>query len=259
MAFDSETGEMFCPKCKQSFEEGSRRFCPSDGTRLVFEPTESTESQADRGIFSHLLPKSEVFRDHDETMTDVPRFVVTEPSKSFLEEETGSVRKSEAFFEIGDIQPDFEAESDLLNIVESTPPAAKIPERKVNPLDIPPGHVDLETADRSPIGTNDFTRDDPEGFVGRTVKGRYYVTELFDEDETGFAYLADDRIVENKKVLVHILSDEDDEIMDSIYAEERGSLSHLNHPNVARLIDSGEFTDGTDFLVTEFVDALTVR
>src|SRR4051812_10299413 len=28
---------MYCPKCKQTFEEGSRRFCPTDGARLVSE------------------------------------------------------------------------------------------------------------------------------------------------------------------------------------------------------------------------------
>jgi serine/threonine-protein kinase len=46
--------------------------------------------------------------------------------------------------------------------------------------------------------------------------------------------------------------------MESILAEERVSLSHFSHPNVARLIDSGQFTDGTDYLVSEYVDALSI-
>src|SRR5439155_21690014 len=112
---------------------------------------------------------------------------------------------------------------------------------KINFHEIPAGHVELDSTYRPPGGTIDFNNDDPESFVGRTVKGRYYITEFFDESESGFVYLAEDRIVKDKKVLVYILNEEADEIMDSIYAEERGSLTHLNHPKIARLIDSGKF------------------
>src|SRR2546423_14648882 len=111
MTFESQTAEMFCPKCKQSFEEGSRRFCPSDGTRLTVEPVESIAGKADRGIFSHLIPKAGVFRDRDEKIADTPRFTVTEPSKSFLDEEHRGASNSEPFFEIGDADHDFETEA----------------------------------------------------------------------------------------------------------------------------------------------------
>ena len=260
MTFDTEIREMFCPKCDQRFEEGSRRFCPSDGTRLVLEAAESDETRSEAGIFSHLLPKTGEFEDRDETLADVPRFVMNEPSKGFAKVAPKSDDESGPFFEIGDVQPDDADQSDFLDTIEMNLADSLPTARKINPYEIPPGHVDLGDESRAPAGTSDFNGDDPESFVGRTVKGRYYVTELFEEDEAGFAYLADDQIVENKKVLVHILLvKETDDIMAGIYAEERVALSHLTHPNIARLIDSGQFTDGTSFLISEYVDALSVR
>lgn len=260
MAFDTETGEMFCPKCKQRFEEGSRRFCPSDGTRLVFEAAESDDTRSEVGIFSHLLSKTGVIKDRDETLADVPRFFVTEPKKRFAKDPHKSEDDSGPFFEIGDVQPDFADESDFLRPIETRPVDSMPMGRKINSYEIPAGHVDLSDATRATVGSADFQSDDPESFVGRTVKGRYLITELLDEDDAGFAYLADDKIVDDKKVLVHILLDsETDDIMASIYAEERVSLSHLSHPNIAKLIDSGQFTDGTSFLISEYDDALSVR
>ena len=98
MTIDMESREIYCPKCEQRFEEGSRRFCPTDGTRLVIEAAESDDTQSEGGIFSHLLPKSGVFKERDETLADVPRFVITEPSKSFLEGDQPSDKDSEPFF-----------------------------------------------------------------------------------------------------------------------------------------------------------------
>ncbi len=86
------------------------------------------------------------------------------------------------------------------------------------------------------------------------------MTEFLGGDENGLAFVADDKIVEDKKVVVRILTgDGHDEITESIMAEERISLSHLSHPNIARLVDSGQFTDGTPFLISEYVDALSVN
>ena len=130
--------------------------------------------------------------------------------------------------------------------------------RKINPHEIPAGHVELGGGDRLAVSSAEFQEDNPKSFIGRTVKGRYIVTELLGGEDASFAFLADDKIVDDKKVLVRILLDEDDEILGSIIDEERVSLSHVSHPNIARLIDSGQFTDGTRFLISEYVDALSV-
>lgn len=242
------TREVYCPKCGQTFDEGSRRFCPTDGARLI---SDSVEAAAAHGVFAGIFAKKEPVREEPKPAPE-PFFTLD------LDDDTRD--EGEPFF--GLEQPPAPAEPDLFKQPEPstifTPPAKPLG-RKVNPLDIPKGHVDLGDGERSAGTFSDFNPDDPESFVGRTVKGRYQVSEFLGGDETGLAYLADDRIAD-RKVLVRILLDHgSDAIMSSILAEERVSLSHFAHPNIARVIDSGAFTNGTEFLVSEFVDALSVR
>ncbi|HEX8248318.1 MAG TPA: serine/threonine-protein kinase, partial [Pyrinomonadaceae bacterium] len=100
----------------------------------------------------------------------------------------------------------------------------------------------------------------PNVLLGQTVKGRYQVTEKIGQDETSISYLAQDKLSPEKKVVVRVLMEEDTEDLASrIFAEERVSLSHLNHPNVAGLIDSGELLEGKPFIITEYVTGKSVK
>lgn len=256
--------KMLCPKCKEYFEEGSRRFCPTDGARLVSEAS-GIGGRSEGGIFANLIPKIEGIRALDETLNDRPRFTVTEARPSAPANEQSEDMTDGIFFELDEIQPDAVPAPKFVDSpdhpeVESIPAEAKTTARKINLHEIPAGHVDLGDASRSQGLAAEFEINDPEHFVGRTVKGRYHVSEFLGGDESGLAYLADDKIVDDRMVLVRVLTGGDaDEIMDSILAEERVSLSHFSHPNIARLIDSGQFTNGTNFIISEYVDALSVR
>jgi serine/threonine protein kinase len=234
--------DMICPKCGQSFEKGSRRFCPTDGRRLVSE--EPSADAAGKGVFANLIPQFDAISDLTQTNTRAQRPPEHSPKPP---------ASSGVFFEIDEPATDPFAAAARPAGREPTPAA-----RKIDPNQIPAGHVDLADTDRLP--PLDFDEAEPERFVGRIVKGRYQVAEFLGGDENGLAYVADDKLVEDKKVVVRILTgDGQDEITESLLAEERVSLSHLAHPNIARLVDSGAFTDGTPFLITEYVDALSVR
>lgn len=260
MAFSAVIREMYCPKCKENFEEGSRRFCPTDGTRLISEEMDPQGVKNQGGIFADLLPKPKKDEGSHGINADVQKFVVTEPNIDLFQDDPAAKEKSEPFFEFGDIEPEFMNETNFAAAQQESYAEPKPFGRKVNLNEIPAGHVDLGDTTRTASIFADFNADEPESFVGRTVKGRYQVTEFLGGDESGLAYLADDKIVDDKMVLVRILLEDDsDEIMSSILAEERVSLSHLTHPDIARLIDSGEFTNGTQFLITEYTDSLSVR
>ena len=260
MAFSAVIREMYCPKCKENFEEGSRRFCPTDGTRLISEEVEPHGVKNQGGIFADLLPKPKKDEGSHGINADAQKFVVTEPTIDLFQDEPAVKEKSEPFFEFSDIEPEFMNETNFAAAQQESYAEPKPFGRKVNLNEIPAGHVDLGDTTRTASIFADFNADEPESFVGRTVKGRYQVTEFLGGDESGLAYLADDKIVDDKMVLVRILLEDDsDEIMSSILAEERVSLSHLTHPDIARLIDSGEFTNGTQFLITEYTDSLSVR
>ena len=104
-----------------------------------------------------------------------------------------------------------------------------------------------------------LTKQNPKILFGQTIKGRYYITDLLREDASSFVYLADDKIIANKQVIFRVLLDEKkDDFLSKILAEERVSLSHINHPNVAHLIDSGELLEGNPFIVSEYVDGFSL-
>ncbi len=265
---------MYCPKCNDTFEEGSRRFCPTDGSRLVSEAA-SAAGRRPGGIFANLIPKIEAISELDETLLkDKPQPRRQEPPP--IDAPARIERPQDAYFELDDAGSDMppaftkpELPPELLQ--EQIPEDATRPmtteedatrplARKVDPREIPAGHVDLHGENRFPSPALDFSPDDPERFVGRTVKGRYRVSEFLGGDESGLAYLGEDRLADDRKVLVRILIDDGvDEIMASVLSEERVSLSHFSHPNASRLIDSGEFSNGVTFLVSEYFDALSVN
>jgi serine/threonine protein kinase len=254
---------MYCPKCKQTFEEGSRRFCPADGTRVVAEIAAPEHG----GVFANLIPHMDAISDIDAELPDASRANILEMDPDSMEQVPPQL-EDEIFFELDD-EPvstamDEAAFSRAARTFGSLEPAerssmsAKPEPRKVNPYEISDGGVNLKE-DRPDIFTGDFDVSDPESFVGRTVKSRYKITDFLGGDETGLAYLGQDKIAD-KKVLVRILLEEEpDEVIASILAEERVSLAHLSHPNIARLVDSGTFTNGIQFLVTVYFDGLSVR
>ena len=254
-ALKTTIAKMYCPKCRENFVEGSRRFCPTDGARLVSEAAEAGRRSG--GIFSNLIAKSNPRNDSDETFVDVPHFIFTEPDVLTLAPEDD--RPAGDYFEFEDIEPD-----DILIPVEKTFQSEEQTEpktavRKINPYEIPAGHVELEQGARQGESP-DFNINDPESFIGQTVKGRYHVTELLGGEGNSFAYLAYDKIFRDKTVLVRIVADDaTDEMTASILNDELVALSHLSHPNVARLIDSGQFADKTRFLISEYFEALSIN
>lgn len=280
---------MYCPKCKDSFEEGSRRFCPTDGARLISDTPFAAGRRAGSGIFSNLISKTEVSREMDESFSNVPQFIITdeEPPKPF--DDGGDIPVD--FFEFREDQTDLSFDPVIVDktpvvehpvsvtenpVVKDEPVPADEPvtepladirtdeskptTRKIKPYEIPAGHVELGKEHQPTIRLMDFDAEQPQMFVGKTVKGRYVVTEFLGGEVESFAFLADDKLSSDKLVLVRLLLDEDaDEVSGSILDDEIVALSHLSHPNIARLIDSGRFTDGTRFLVSEYIDALSVN
>ena len=68
------TKEVYCPKCDQTFEEGSRRFCPTDGARLI--SNEFQTASAGQGIFSSSVAKSDAGSGIDSTSQGEPSFIL---------------------------------------------------------------------------------------------------------------------------------------------------------------------------------------
>lgn len=291
---------LYCPKCQQTYEEGSQRFCNNDGGRLL--PVSNTEKSAGKpgGVFTNLLSRNVPNKERDEKLASIPRFVRAEPeaepippfeppveSKVFqsdsddieLELEPAAPASDEIELELGSARAPMVSEQapgpDVSAVFKPGRPAAfesdtseiefeadtRTLGRTVRPDEIPSGRAALGDRQFAPVGREALTWDNPDVMLGQTVKGRYNIVELVTEDDSGFAYLAEDRIVPNKKVLVRVLMDEEysDDLTDRIYAEERIAFSHINHPNVVGIIDSGELQEGKSFVITEYVEGNSVK
>ena len=242
---------MHCPKCGQNYPNGSQRFCDVDNARLV-----SARDQANRseriGVFSTILPQFQTGAISEDANEAKPEEPIPQHEKRMVDD-----RMAELFFETDD---DIDNEMPGATFEAA---ADDLPEpvfgRRIDPYEIPAGYIQLDEGDYRLVNAPDFDFDNPDAFLGRTVKGRYYVTERVGENDACFNFLAEDRLLENRRVIVRILANDDlDEVTQGIFAEERISLSHLNYPNAVRMLDSGEFADGTIVIVSEYIDDLSV-
>ena len=240
---------LYCPKCSRTYEEGTQRFCSDDGVRLLAR-TAGGGAQP-RNVFSNLLSRAQSPREEEE-----PKNIGAPSVKP---------EKKRRIFEPVDA---FNPEKNIGGSKNEKSPATKVPPAKpeprlIRPNEIPPSQAKLgdRTVEPGAGRATALTWENPEILLGQTIKGRYRILEHSSRDETSIAYLAEDKIVQGKKVVVRVLMEEADADAESgkIYAEERVSLSHVNHPNIASLLDSGALPEGKSFIVSEYVEGSTLK
>ncbi|MGC2235739.1 MAG: serine/threonine-protein kinase [Pyrinomonadaceae bacterium] len=252
---------LYCPKCQHTYETGSQRFCSNDGVRLLLAPSPGRAGAQTGGVFSSLLGRTESNTESNANAAAMPKFVQFEQSQpsipEFIQPEITKDFKKEPVFEPeADDLLELE-EKDLSKEVPSAKPQARI----IRPSEIPSGTADVGDRKANPTGRLALTWEQPKILLGQMVKGRYYVVEMLGKDEVSISYLAEDKIIQNKRTFVRVFMDEDtgDSLSNKIFAEERVSLSHINHPNIASVIDSGELPEGKPFIISEYVDGKTVK
>ena len=282
------TNMLYCPKCRRTYEDGTQRFCDNDGGRLLPAPSAQNPETKQGGVFTNLLGKTPNAVENDKkNASSPPRFVPfnkTEESDKKLTSfpSAGRIFQSEQFLKpkpkaqaeaedsILEIEPLPRAENSVLEFEpifdsegetpaeENREEAPKPAPRLIKPSEIASGTADVGNRQKNPLGREALSWENPEALLGQTVKGRYQIVEeLAEDDEDSLIYLAEDKIFADKRVVVRVFmndyagaSDADEKI----FAEERVSLSHLNHPNIAGFFDSGELQEGNTFIVSEFIE-----
>ncbi|MEP7039697.1 MAG: serine/threonine-protein kinase [Acidobacteriota bacterium] len=235
---------IYCPKCQQNYDEGTQRFCSNDGARLLPAPSSGKYVNQSNGVFTNLLGRIAPTNEIDEKLSPTPKFVKAETFNftrpDFPPTTADKVLKNEpgVEFETEFNSPTQKPLARIIKPDEIPSSQAKLGDRKIN--------LTLETADV---------------LVGQTVKSRYRILKKLDADDASVIYLAVDKIVPDKKVIVQILMKEEDagNFADKIFAEERVSLSLINHPNIARILDSGELFEGKPFIISEFAEGESVK
>jgi serine/threonine protein kinase len=262
----------YCPKCQRSYENEAQRFCLSDGARLVPAPNSEKSKSKTSGVFTNIIGRPTPIGKDEDKLASITRFVKTETAPSPMPnftpsdedsrvDESSRVKNDEVELELAPVSIVGDAAGLELELDDFEPNQVFTkPARVVNPNEIPSGTAEARDPKTNPTGRTAFSRENPNVLLGQTIKGRYLLTDLLGVDETSVSYLAEDKINPPKKASVRVLTDENhDELTGALFAEERVSLSHINHPNIARVFDSGELPEGMPFIVSEFIEAGSVR
>ena len=284
---ENTTTMLYCPKCRRTYEEGTQRFCDNDGGRLLPAPSSQKADSQTNGVFTNLLgklPQNEQenkpkpaprfipfnkTEESDKKLTSFPSVGRIFQSKNFLKPESAEkFEPEESILELDQPLPEIEEDS-LLELDLPTPPIEVENEpqkplpRIIKQSEIPSGTALIGDRRINPAGREALSWENTDALLGQTVKGRYNVVELLEEeDENSILYLAEDKIVPGKKVIVRVFMDDDldsIDLSDKILSEERVSLSHLNHPNIAGVFDSGKLLEGNKFIVSEYVEGKSLR
>ena len=102
--------------------------------------------------------------------------------------------------------------------------------------------------------------------VGQTLDGRFLIEKDLTEDGAdeggiGLVYLAKDMKLMGRKTVVKILKKSlaKDEDVARKFLHEKEALIRLDHPNIVRILDTGNLLDGNPFMVMEFIEGFSLR
>ena len=119
------------------------------------------------------------------------------------------------------------------------------PPRLVDPYDIQP----TETMPSPPTG------------VGSVLKDRYLLVRPLGHGGFGNVFVAHDRQLHDRAVVVKIKLDHaiEDPWFERKFSEELRALTLIDHPGVVGALDSGTTPDGRPFLVMQYIEGRTLR
>lgn len=95
--------------------------------------------------------------------------------------------------------------------------------------------------------------------IGLILQDRYKIERKLGDGGFGSVFLATDRRLMNKQVVVKVLERNDTEWVLTKFQQEREALSRIEHPGVVGIQDAGELPDGQPFIVMQFVSGITLR
>src|SRR5947209_5973211 len=101
----------------------------------------------------------------------------------------------------------------------------------------------------------------PQSFIGTTLDNRYFIEKELGHGGVGAVYLARDRKLHDKPVVVKILLEESlrNSWVVQKFQQEKEALARVDHPGVVGILDTGELPDGKPYLVMQFIDGVTLR
>lgn len=105
-----------------------------------------------------------------------------------------------------------------------------------------------------------------DALVGQVLDGRFLIEKDLTESGAdaggiGLVYLARDMKLLDRKVVVKILKQSALETanLSRKFQQEKEALIRLDHPNIVRILDSGNLADGNPFMVMEYIEGYSLK
>src|SRR5580765_8952501 len=129
---------------------------------------------------------------------------------------------------------------------------------------MPPDKSQLETVTLDETNTasvNETTLPQQSSLVNQTLDGRYLIQGELGQGGVGAVYLARDRKLHDKPVVVKVLLDKSlqNSWVVQKFQQEKEALARVDHPGVVGILDTGELPDGKPYLVMQYVEGMSLR
>ncbi len=97
--------------------------------------------------------------------------------------------------------------------------------------------------------------------IGMTLDSRYFIQKELGQGGVGTVYLARDRKLHDKPVVIKVLLEKSlqNSWVVQKFQQEKEALARVDHPGVVGILDNGELPDGKPYLVMQFIDGVTLR
>jgi len=119
--------------------------------------------------------------------------------------------------------------------------------------------VTLDETSAAPL--SETTLPQAANLSGQLLDDRYQIENELGHGGVGVVYLARDRKLHDKRVVIKILLDQslDNAWVVQKFQQEKEALARVDHPGVVGILDTGELPDGKPYLVMQFIDGVTLR
>ncbi|MFN2577032.1 MAG: serine/threonine protein kinase [Pyrinomonadaceae bacterium] len=129
---------------------------------------------------------------------------------------------------------------------------------------MPPDKSQLDTLtlnETSSAPLNETTLPQQSNLVGQTLDERYVIESELGQGGVGAVYLARDRKLHDKRVVIKVLLDKSlhNSWVVQKFQQEKEALARVDHPGVVGILDTGEMPDGKPYIVMQFIDGVTLR
>jgi eukaryotic-like serine/threonine-protein kinase len=127
-----------------------------------------------------------------------------------------------------------------------------------------PDKSQLETVTLNETSTaplNETTLPAQSSLSGQVLDDRYVIDKELGHGGVGIVYLARDRRLHDKRVVIKVLLDKslDNAWVVQKFQQEKEALARVDHPGVVGILDTGELPDGKRYIVMQFIDGVTLR